>query len=166
MCKNWSHLANSRISINTWVPNSRSYGSAALCSNSKSCGGIWSLYRFARTASVKITWNIKTCIFKNVVKRCQKVTEIYHKSLTPFCGRSCRKSHINPWHGNWSIANYVQRPRLLYVRAVRLTLDSDLARQPKRFWSFSKLKNRMRTFPEMSSRFWVAQLTTESFELH
>ena len=31
------------------------------------------------------------------------------------------------------------------------SLDSDLARQPKRFWSFFKLKNRMRTFPETMS---------------
>ena len=31
------------------------------------------------------------------------------------------------------------------------SLNSDLARQPKRFWSFFKLKNRMRTFPEMMS---------------
>ena len=27
------------------------------------------------------------------------------------------------------------------------SLDSDLARQPTRFWSFLKLKNRLRTFP-------------------
>ena len=31
------------------------------------------------------------------------------------------------------------------------SLDSDLARQPKRFWSFSKLKNKTRTFPEKMS---------------
>ena len=28
------------------------------------------------------------------------------------------------------------------------SLDSDLSRQPKRFWSFFKLKNKTRTFPE------------------
>ena len=31
------------------------------------------------------------------------------------------------------------------------SLDSDLARQPKRFWSFFKLKNKTRTFPEAMS---------------
>ena len=31
------------------------------------------------------------------------------------------------------------------------SLDSDLARQPKRFWSFFKLKNKTRTFPETMS---------------
>ena len=31
------------------------------------------------------------------------------------------------------------------------SLDSDLARQPKRFWSFLKLKNKTRTFPETMS---------------
>ena len=30
------------------------------------------------------------------------------------------------------------------------SLDSDLARQPKRFWSFFKLKNKTRTFPEIT----------------
>ena len=31
------------------------------------------------------------------------------------------------------------------------SLESDLARQPKRFWSFFKLKNKTRTFPEAMS---------------
>ena len=31
------------------------------------------------------------------------------------------------------------------------SLDSDLSRQSKRFWSFFKLKNKTRTFPEVMS---------------
>ena len=51
---------------------------------------------------------------------------------------------------NRSIANFVQAKTL--IRESRdiyfSSRDSDLARQLKRFWSFFKLKNKTRTFPE------------------
>jgi len=42
------------------------------------------------------------------------------------------------------------------------SLDSDLARQPRRFWSFFKLKTIMRTFPETTSSGNDTQQSTQA----